>query len=143
RGRALGLCISRRLVREAEGELDLANLPGSGEGGGGGGGARFLLWLPSARVAVPRAPVEIPQPAPPRVSPTPGLALTGIRILIVDDEELGRRPLGKCLTKRGAEIREAGDGAAAFEQLGTGRPPAVILPDLRLPKMDSAALYRR
>ena len=143
RGTGLGLYISRQLVREAEGELDLVKLPESGEGGGGGGGARFLLWLPSARVAVPRAPVEIPQPAPPRVSPTPGVALTGIRILIVDDEELVRRPLGKYLTKRGAEIREAGDGVAAFEQLGTGFQPDVILADLRMPKMDGAEFYQR
>jgi len=137
RGTGLGLYISRQLVREAEGELDLVKLPQSG--------ARFLLWLPSARVAVPRAPVETPQPAAPRVSPTPGggLALTGIRILIVDDEELVRRPMVKFLTKRGAEIREAGDGVAAFEQLGTGFQPDVILADLRMPKMDGAEFYQR
>ena len=136
RGTGLGLYISRQLVREAEGELDLVKLPESG--------ARFLLWLPSARVAVPRAPVETPQPAEPRGSPaSPGVALAGVRILIVDDEELVRRPMGKFLTKRGAEIREAGDGVAAFEQLGTGFQPHVILADLRMPKMDGAEFYQR
>jgi len=136
RGTGLGLYISRQLVREAEGELDLVKLPESG--------ARFLLWLPSARVAVPRAPVETPQPAEPRGSlASPGLALAGVRILIVDDEELVRRPMGKFLTKRGAEIREAGDGVAAFEQLGTGFQPHVILADLRMPKMDGAEFYQR
>jgi len=136
RGTGLGLYISRQLVREAEGELDLVKLPESG--------ARFLLWLPSARVAVPRAPVETPQPAEPRGSlASPGVALAGVRILIVDDEELVRRPMGKFLTKRGAEIREAGDGVAAFEQLGTGFQPHVILADLRMPKMDGAEFYQR
>ena len=134
RGTGLGLYISRQLVREGEGELDLVKLPESG--------ARFLLWLPSARVAVPRAPVETPQPATPRVSPS-GQPLAGIRILIVDDEELVRRPMGKFLAQRGAEIREAGDGVAAFEQLGTGFQADVIVADLRMPKMDGAEFYQR
>src|SRR5881628_2494668 len=71
RGTGLGLYISRQLVREAEGELDVVRLPEPG--------ARFLLWLPSARVAVPRAPVASPQPPAeaPRVSPVPTSSLEG------------------------------------------------------------------
>ena len=137
RGTGLGLYISRQLVREAEGELDVVKLPELG--------ARFLLWLPSARVAVPRAPVASPQPPAeaPRVSPVPTSSLEGIRVLLVDDEELVRRPMAKFLTKRGAEIMEAGDGVAAFEQLGAGFQPHVILADLRMPKMDGAEFYQR
>src|SRR5437899_2433398 len=137
RGTGLGLYISRQLVREAEGELDVVKLPEPG--------ARFLLWLPSARVAVPRAPVASPQPPAeaPRVSPVPTSSLEGIRVLLVDDEELVRRPMAKFLTKRGAEIMEAGDGVAAFEQLGAGFQPHVILADLRMPKMDGAEFYQR
>src|SRR5437867_5652649 len=48
RGTGLGLYISRQLVREAQGELDLVKHVQSG--------ARFLVWLPSARQPVPRAP---------------------------------------------------------------------------------------
>jgi signal transduction histidine kinase/CheY-like chemotaxis protein len=135
RGTGLGLYISRQLVREAEGELDLVTLPEPG--------ARFLMWLPSAGAAVPRAPVETPQPAAPRASPAPGLSLAGIRILLLDDEELVRRPMMRFLSTRGAELREAGDGVAAFEQLGTGFQPDVILADLRMPKMDGAEFYQR
>jgi signal transduction histidine kinase/CheY-like chemotaxis protein len=135
RGTGLGLYISRQLVREAEGELDLVTLPEPG--------ARFLMWLPSAGAAVPRDPVETPQPAAPRASPAPGLSLAGIRILLLDDEELVRRPMMRFLSTRGAELREAGDGVAAFEQLGTGFQPDVILADLRMPKMDGAEFYQR
>src|SRR5216117_3617981 len=53
RGTGLGLYISRQLVREAEGELDLVKHAESG--------ARFLVWLPSARQPVPRAPAATPQ----------------------------------------------------------------------------------
>src|SRR5436190_5511374 len=114
RGTGLGLYISRQLVREAEGELDLVKRAEPG------GGARFLVWLPTIREAVPTAPAATPQPAPPRVSPTPGKSLEGIRILLVDDEELVRRPMGRFLGKRGADIKEAGDGLAALERLKEG-----------------------
>src|SRR5438874_5154128 len=53
RGTGLGLYISRQLVREAQGELALVTHVQSG--------ARFLVWLPSARQPVPRAPAATPQ----------------------------------------------------------------------------------
>jgi signal transduction histidine kinase/CheY-like chemotaxis protein len=135
RGTGLGLYISRQLVREAEGELDLVKRPEPG--------ARFLVWLPTARQGVPTAPVAAPQAPPPRVSPAPGRSLEGIRILLVDDEELIRRPMGRFLTKRGAVITEAGDGLAALERLKDGYEPHVILADLRMPRMDGAEFYQR
>ena len=67
KGTGLGLYISRQLVREAEGELDVVKHEGPG--------ARFLVWVPSARVPVPAAPVATPQaPSPPR---SPRRALPG------------------------------------------------------------------
>ncbi len=139
KGTGLGLYISRQLVREAEGELDVVKHDGSG--------ARFLVWLPTGRVAVPIAPTE--SPIPPRPSPVPAPAaaasapsLKGVRVLLVDDEELIRRPMARFLGKRGAEIKEAGDGLAALEQLNSGYDPQVILADLRMPRMDGAEFYQ-
>ncbi len=133
RGTGLGLYISRQLVREAEGELDLVKRAEPG--------ARFLVWLPSARASVPSARVAVPQPTPAPVTATPSLA--GIRVLLVDDEELIRRPMGRFLTKRGAEITEAGDGQVALERLRAGLEPHVILADLRMPRMDGAEFFQR
>lgn len=138
RGTGLGLYISRQLVREAEGELDLVKLPESG--------ARFLVWLPSAREGVPSAPVAAPQPAAAPAATgtsTAQLSLAGVRVLLVDDEELIRRPMSRFLTKRGAEIKEAGDGLAALEKVREGFDPHVILADLRMPRMDGAEFYER
>jgi signal transduction histidine kinase len=133
RGTGLGLYISRQLVREAEGELDLVTHAEPG--------ARFLVWLPTARQALPTAPAAAPQPTPvPAATPK---SLAGIRVLLVDDEELIRRPMSRFLSKRGAEIREAGDGEAALTRLQEGFDPHVILVDLRMPKMDGAELYER
>jgi CheY-like chemotaxis protein/HAMP domain-containing protein len=134
RGTGLGLYISRQLVREAEGELDLVTLSGPG--------ARFLVWLPTAVQAVSTAPAAVPQ-APPVAPAVPPKSLAGIRVLLVDDEELIRRPMSRFLSKRGAEIREAGDGQAALDRLQEGFDPHVILADLRMPRMDGAELYAR
>jgi CheY-like chemotaxis protein len=135
RGTGLGLYISRQLVREAEGELDLVKHAEPGTG------AKFLVWLPTAREAVPTAPAAAPQA--PAVPTMPPKSLAGIRVLLVDDEELIRRPMGRFLSKRGAEIREAGDGQAALERLQEGYEPHVILADLRMPRMDGAEFYER
>jgi len=147
RGTGLGLYISRQLVREAEGELELVAHAERG--------ARFLVWLPCAPgtvPAVPAPPPSAPAPPPPPPSPPPPPAppaqatkasLAGIRVLLVDDEELIRRPMARFLGKRGAEVTEAGDGAAALERIRGGFEPQVILADLRMPRMDGAEFYER
>ena len=135
RGTGLGLYISRQLVREAEGELDV--VPSTG-------GAKFLVWLPSTRAATATAPAALPQPVP--ISETPpatAASLERVRVLLVDDEELIRRPMGRFLKKRGAEIAEAVDGLEALERIRTGFEPHVILADLRMPRMDGAEFFLR
>jgi CheY-like chemotaxis protein len=129
RGTGLGLYISRQLVREAQGELELMRHDERG--------ARFLVWLPYAREAIPDAPTAA---AP---APATNLPLAGIRVLVVDDEELIRRPMLRFLTKRGADVREAGDGALALETIRGGFEPHVILADLRMPRMDGVQFYER
>src|SRR2546427_11847352 len=83
RGTGLGLYISRQLVREAEGELDMVKRSEPG--------ARFLVWLPTARQAVPTAPAAAP-PATPVLASRPPNSLSGLRALPVDDDELIRPP---------------------------------------------------
>jgi CheY-like chemotaxis protein len=62
--------------------------------------------------------------------------------LLVDDEDMIRRPIVRFLSRRGAEVTEAGDGLQALERLA-GFEPHVILADLRMPRMDGAELYAR
>jgi signal transduction histidine kinase len=135
RGTGLGLYISRQLVREAEGELDVVKHDGPG--------ARFLVWLPSTREATPSAPVAAPQAAPTPVPAAAAKSLADVRVLLVDDEEAIRRPMARFLAKRGADIKEAGDGHAALERIREGFEPHVILADLRMPRMDGAEFYQR
>jgi signal transduction histidine kinase len=136
RGTGLGLYISRQLVREAEGDLEL--VPTAERG------ARFAVWLPTAPSVQGAAPAPAAPPVPPVPPvPKPPVSLAGVRVLLVDDEELIRRPMARFLTKRGAEVKEAGDGEAALERLRAGYDPQVILADLRMPRMDGAEFYER
>jgi len=141
RGTGLGLYISRQIAREAGGDLVLA--PSTG------GGARFVLSLPVASGAVGTAPPPPPIPAPASASadvaqpPPPTQAapsLTGVRVLIVEDEEPVRRPMLRYLARKGAQVEEASDGAEALTVLRE-RPADVILADLRMPRMGGMELY--
>ncbi|MBX7098682.1 MAG: sigma-54 dependent transcriptional regulator [Myxococcaceae bacterium] len=68
------------------------------------------------------------------------MALT--RVLIVDDEVNARQALRTILTEEGYEVAEAGDGADALPLLETFRP-AVVLCDVRMPKLDGLSLLKQ
>jgi DNA-binding response OmpR family regulator len=64
------------------------------------------------------------------------------RILICDDNEMGRALLKRLLTRRGYLVEEAIDGRAAIEAVETCAPDLVLL-DLRLPDLDGSEVLRR
>jgi signal transduction histidine kinase/ActR/RegA family two-component response regulator len=127
-GTGLGLYISRQILRDAGGDIEVE--PSAG------GGARFLIRMPTAPetdwLTTPRDQQRPEAPA----------TLDGIRILVVDDEEALRRPIARFLRRRGAEVLEAGDGLEALERLraAEGRLD-VVLADLRMPRMDGVSLH--
>src|ERR1035441_4989842 len=63
-------------------------------------------------------------------------------VLVVDDEEQNRSLLRDPLEARGYEIAEAENGLQALEKVA-GRPPAAILLDLMMPKIDGFEVCRR
>jgi two-component system response regulator MprA len=69
----------------------------------------------------------------------PAGSLRTIRVLLVDDELAVRSPIARFLSRRGADVREASDGLEALDILAT-TPVDVIVADLRMPRMDGAAL---
>ena len=62
-----------------------------------------------------------------------------VRILVVDDDPAQREQLAGFLRDLGAEVREAGDGGEALQQVLSGSPDLVIT-DLRMPGMDGREL---
>jgi len=81
------------------------------------------------------APAPAPAPAPVEVAepkPEPALALTGRRILVVDDEEDVRIFLSTVLEDAGAEVLQASDGDEAIAVMTKERPdfPTLFLREL-------------
>lgn len=64
---------------------------------------------------------------------------TSQTVLIVDDEESQRRQIKTCLNDLGIRTIEAGDGASALRMIQERRP-AVVIMDVRMPKMDGVAV---
>jgi CheY-like chemotaxis protein len=54
------------------------------------------------------------------------------RLVVVDDDDAGRRMLCRVLQRRGFSVTEASDGASGLELVRTERPDALLL-DLRMP----------
>ncbi|MGH7265731.1 MAG: response regulator [Candidatus Rokuibacteriota bacterium] len=67
--------------------------------------------------------------------------LAGVTILLVDDHDESRDVLRTWLESAGARVLEAGDGEYALGVVAT-LVPAVIISDLRLPKLDGLTLAR-
>ena len=64
------------------------------------------------------------------------------RILVVDDEQNARNALRTLLGEEGYEIAEAADGEEALSKIAE-LDPAVVLTDMRMPKMDGITLIRK
>jgi CheY-like chemotaxis protein len=63
------------------------------------------------------------------------------QILVAEDEALAAMALEEELTREGYEVVLAPDGQAALEA-ARARPPDLLLTDLRMPRLDGAALIR-
>jgi DNA-binding response OmpR family regulator len=70
------------------------------------------------------------------------LATVTPRILICDDNEMGRRLLRRMLTRRGYLVEEAIDGKEAIQAVERC-PPDLVLLDLRLPDLDGSEVLRQ
>ena len=68
--------------------------------------------------------------------------MSKVRVLIVDDEQSAREGLSEIVTAWGYETQSASDGAEAL-QIALEFLPAVIITDIRMPKLDGFALLAR
>lgn len=111
RGRGLGLPIVAAMAHIHGGEVQY-KAPATG-------GAQFCLRIPRTTTAIPEA------------------AVTGHRVLLVDDEQALREVLGEMLSLLGHDVTIACDGEEALEQFQRAqleeRPFTLVVLDLMIP----------
>jgi len=132
-GLGLGLALVRHIVELHGGTVEAASE-------GIGKGASFTVMLP-VRAVVPASPVsnrkhDVVSHPPARVD------LTGVRVLVVDDEADARELVADVLSSAGALVETARSAAEGFEQF-TRFHPDVVVSDIGMPDEDGYSFIRR
>ncbi len=135
-GLGIGLSITKQLVELHGGTIDAAS-------DGPGRGASFVVNLPLTAVRI-RSDSEHPTASgdPATTMPLVRVDLTGVSILVVDDESDARELLREIFMECGALVTMAPTAAEAIELLQM-KPPDVLVSDIGLPGTDGYELIRR
>jgi len=127
-GLGLGLAIVRHLVEQHGGQVAVASA-------GSGHGSTFTITLPLLK------DVTLIASAPHALSMDRSL-LSGVRVLVVDDEADARITLGTILEQFGAEPTVVASAQDALDSIAQTLPD-VLLSDVAMPNENGYALMRR
>jgi len=128
-GAGLGLAISRRIVEQMGGRIDVKSAPGEG--------STFSVALP-----LPVLAGRAPSSAQRSVEAITGYEGARRAILVVDDHEDNRAFLRDALAPLGFEVLEAAGGEPAVA-LAAERRPDLVLMDLHMPDLGGDEAARR
>lgn len=126
-GLGLGLSIAKQIVEMHGGSI-------AAHSDGPGRGAVFTVTLPLAGEGAPEEHAVGDEGH--------AVPLTGLRVLVVDDEADARELLRRLLAEQGCEVAVAGSADEAVPVLGAGRFD-VLLTDIGMPGTDGYELLRR
>jgi CheY-like chemotaxis protein len=121
KGLGIGLALVRGFVTMHGGTIQAVS-------SGPGKGSEFIVTLPTTTKTTPRTSQEI-------LKKEPGPKTSGLRILVVDDNDAAGWGVGRLLELRGCTIAFAYDGAKAIEQAEEFKPDIILL-DISLPDQD-------
>lgn len=131
-GLGLGLAIARHLVEIHGGKVEASS-------DGEGRGSSFTVRLPLAGIIA--QPVDEPQAEPETKEPLK-LQLSGIDVLIVDDDDDTLELLKAALTQRGANVMAVSSADECLEAINAFRPH-VLISDIAMPDQDGYELIRK
>ena len=134
-GLGLGLAIVRHLV-ELHGGTAYAESAGENQG------SKFTVRLPLMVAAEPHFDVPVSTPAVAAAPRERQMSLSGLRVLVVDDEIDARMLLTAMLERCGAEVSSFNSAQEGLEALETWRPD-VLVADIGMPVEDGYALIRK
>ena len=129
-GLGIGLTIVRHIVQMHHGSVDADSL-------GEGHGATFTVTLPAYQEELSPATGDASSPRE-----TVAADLTGMRILVVDDEADAREVIAATLAHVGATVSAAGSVDAAMAVIAQN-PPDLVISDIAMPVADGYDLIRR
>ena len=136
-GLGLGLSIVKHLIEQHGGTV-------RAESAGEGRGAAFTISLPLAK---PHALAARPDRAPAFARPSRAAEMTlrdlsGVHVLVVDDERDARELINRILSECHAEVTMASDAAEALAAIEARRPD-LLISDLGMPGVDGFELLAR
>jgi PAS domain S-box-containing protein len=125
-GTGLGLAISQRLVALMHGEITLDSTPGTGSV------FAFDIDFPLATMAAPSSPASGEG-----AHPATGPRLSGLRLLLAEDNVLNQEVALAMLAREGAQVGLAGNGQQAVDLLAA-QPQGfdLVLMDMQMPVLD-------
>ncbi len=125
-GTGLGLPIASRIIREMRGTIGVVSHAGDG--------SRFYFRIPCVVAAAP--PVENTKPSE-KVRDD----LTGLRVLVAEDNAVNMKVVTRLLERRGVTVIGAANGLEAVGEWRRVRPDIVLM-DLQMPEMDGLSATR-
>lgn len=125
-GTGLGLSMSRAIILEHNGTIEVVSKPSIG--------TTFVIELPFA-------PLSESTEKPPVKTPAPKASKRKARVLVVDDEPAIRSLIKTILTRKGHTVEETGKPDEVFIKLEQASYDIILL-DIRMPGMSGIELYK-
>jgi signal transduction histidine kinase len=126
KGTGLGLTVAYAIVQEHNGRIVVKSQPSSG--------ASFSVELPVGAASL--------KPALTRALDRPPNLGSGASVLVVEDEAALGAAVADALAEAGFSVQLANDGLEALERVRE-RPYDLVVCDLKMPRLDGTAFYRR